>query len=377
MCISMNDGVLSQKEINNLLRKSEKVNNEAQLSEEEQDLLGEVGNISMATAATTLSQILSQKVEITTPNVTITTLKEIQEAMTIPNMVFHVTFTSGLEGSNVLLMDVSDASVIASLMMGGDGTSPSTELSELEVSAVSEAMNQMIGSASTSMATMMDRNIDITPPNTQIWNGQEVIGIDDIKPTQPIVRVAFRMTVTNLIDSNIMQIFALDTVKDIAGCLLGGNLETVEESEKQEQPEQPEKQEQPEQLQTQEMDQSTHLSPEADLAKKIMEQPVAIQKPSFGEIQKVPNTEKPQNIDLILDVPLEFRVMLGKTKRTIREVLSLSPGSVVELDKLAEEPLEIYVNGKLLAQGEVVVIDENFGIRITNISSANERVKNL
>lgn len=362
----MSDGALSQQEIDNLLRKSEEADQQGELTEEERDLLGEVGNISMATAATTLSKILSEKVEITTPQVTITTLSEIQEAMTIPNVVFHVKFTAGLDGSNVLLMSVPDASVIASLMMGGDGKNPASKLSELEISAVSEAMNQMIGSASTSMAAMMDRNIDITPPSTQIWNGDEVMVVEGIEQNQPIVRVAFRMTVNNLIDSHIMQIFNLDTAKDIASSLLGGSLGVGKKPE-----------EQSGQLQEQEMNQAADLSPEIHLAKKIMEQPVAIQKPGFGEIQKVPAAEKPQNIDLIMDVPLEFSVILGKTKRTIREVLSLSPGSVVELDKLAEEPLEVYVNGKLLAQGEVVVINESFGIRITNIISASERVKNL
>ncbi|HHY81572.1 MAG TPA: flagellar motor switch phosphatase FliY [Clostridiales bacterium] len=360
----MIDGVLSQQEINNLLRKSKEVDIEMELSEAERDLLGEVGNISMATAATTLSTILSQKVEITTPQVTLTTLSEIQEAMTIPNVVFQVKFTEGLEGSNVLLISVPDASIIANLMMGGDGTNPSLELSDLELSAVSEAMNQMIGSASTSIATMMKRDINITPPSTQIWNGDEVIVIDGIDPDQPIVKVAFRMTVTNLIDSHIMQIFNLDTVKDITNCLLGDSMETENQSETRN-----------DELLKQEPD--SDLQSKATLAKNIMEQPVAVQKPSFAEIQNKPAAEKPRNIDLIMDVPLEFSVVLGKTKRTIKEVLSLSPGSVVELEKTAEEPLEVYVNGKLLAQGEVVVINENFGIRITNIISASERVKSL
>lgn len=381
----MSDGILSQEEIDNLLRNGnsgDNADNKAMLTEAERDILGEVGNISMSTAATALSQILSEKVEITTPQVDETTLKEVQEAMTIPNVAIQVKFLDGLVGSNVLLIGVPDASIIANLMMGGDGTNPSEELSELEISAVSEAMNQMIGSASTSLATIMDRNIEITPPTTQIWYGHEPITIEGIEQDQPIIRVAFRLTVENLIDSQIMQIFDSDTVKDITSSLLGDSSET------------------------QEPDPQPDLSSEASLAKEAMEQtattqpfvepvveptpmsqpamaqpaaeqPVTIQKPSFSEIEDRPSASNPSNIDLIMDVPLEFSVVLGRTKRTIRDILSLSPGSVVELDKLAEEPLEIYVNGKLLAQGEVVVINENFGIRITSIISPTERVKNL
>jgi flagellar motor switch protein FliN/FliY len=355
----MNDGLLSQQEIDVLLRSGNKNENKTELTESEIDVLGEVGNISMATAATALSQILNQKVQITTPKVQITTLDEVQKSMTIPNMVLQVKFLKGLEGANVLLIGVPDASIIASLMMGGDGKNPKTDLSEMEISAVSEAMNQMIGSASTSLATILSRSIDISPPSTQIWDSSTDIEVEGLEFNQPIVRVGFRMTVEDLIDSEIMQIFSLKTVKQITDCLLGESTEAPVKTEPSSPP----------------------VSPEANLAKEIMEQPqpqqVSVQKPIFGEIQDSSIQANPQNIDLIMDVPLEFSVLLGRTKRTIRQVLSLSPGSVVELDKLAEEPLEVYVNGKLIAHGEVVVINENFGIRITNIISATERVKNL
>ena len=78
-----------------------------------------------------------------------------------------------------------------------------------------------------------------------------------------------------------------------------------------------------------------------------------------------------------MDVPLDFSVVLGKSRKTIKDILSLSTGSVVELDKMTDEPLEIYVNGKLIAEGEVVVINESFGIRITNILSKEQRVRHL
>lgn len=104
---------------------------------------------------------------------------------------------------------------------------------------------------------------------------------------------------------------------------------------------------------------------------------VSIQKPKYQELTPNKTQHAPRNLDLIMDVPLDFSVVLGKSKKTIKDVLSLSTGSVVELDKMTDEPLEIYVNGKLIAKGEVVVINESFGIRITNIQSKEQRVRHL
>lgn len=359
----MSNDFLSQEEIDSLLKKNQEIDKDDILTEKEKDLLGEIGNISMATAATALSTILGKKVTITTPNVQVTTLAKLQEGLTIPNVVLQVKFEQGLQGTNVLLINVSDASIIANLMMGGDGTNPNSELSEMELSAVSEAMNQMIGSASTSMATMLKKDVNIYPPETKIWDKHMDILVDDIESEEPIIKIAFRMTVEGLIDSEIMQIFTIDTVKHIVNELMGGQ----EKAQHEDNPPQGQ----------QETGYKAQTEPEVYFDEQPNREPVIVQKPHFGELENKPNGQQPRNIDLILDVPLEFSVVLGKTRRTIKDVLSLSPGSVVELNKYAEEPLEVYVNGKLIAQGEVVVINENFGIRITNIISATERVKNL
>lgn len=363
----MNDGFLSQEEIDSLLEKNNNVNDDTELTEEEKDLLGEVGNISMATAATTLSTLLSRTVKITTPKVEMTTLRKLQNNLTIPNVVLQVKFESGLQGTNVLLINIKDASIIADLIMGGDGKNPNEELSEIELSAVSEAMNQMIGSASTSMSTMMGKPINIDPPNTQIWDSQEEIVVEDIEPEQNLIKTAFRMTVDDLIDSEIMQVFTMDTVEDISSTMMGTNknVEEAKEENVDEIPEEPLEQE----LMKEDIIQEEKVF--------SFQEEVQVKKPKFSNLQDTSQGDKPKNIDLIMDVPLEFSVVLGKTNKTIKEVLSLGPGSVVELNKFAEEPLEIYVNGKLIAQGEVVVINENFGIRITNILSATERVHKL
>ena len=372
-----NEEDLSRQETD-ALRSIGKEGEGALLTDAEKDMLGEVGNISMSTAATALSKILSEKVSITTPQVSVTTLSEVKESMTIPNVVFQVKFLQGLTGFNVLLMNIEDASVIASLMMGGNGKGHTDPLSDLEISAVSEAMNQMIGSASTSMATILHRDIDITPPSTQIWETNANIEMEGVGQNQPIVKIAFRMTVEDLLDSQIMQIFNLETVKDIAGSLLGGTEPKTEKQSKMQGQSKKESDTESEQEFKRATEKTESGSAGSDPAPgKSRQQPVTIRKPGFGELENKPVSDKPRNLSLIMDVPLELSVLLGRTKKTIRDVLSLSPGSVVELDKLAEEPLEIYVNGKRIAEGEVVVINESFGIRITNIINAKERVKNL
>lgn len=341
----MNGNFLSQDEVDALLGKKT-VNDEYTLGETEKDIIGEVGNISMSTAATTLSSILNRQVLITTPRVSWMPFKNVIKECAIPKVVANIEFKHGLNGNNLLMMDVTDATIIADLMMGGDGNNAKETLSELELSAVAEAMNQMIGSASTSMATMFGKEVDILPPDVSLWDSNEDLDYQIFGYETNICKISFKLTVEGLIESEIMQIFSGDSVEEIVKIMLE---DSVMEEE---------------------------VKPSSN--EEIFEEKVTIQKPAFPPL--TPTTEErktPRNLDLIMDVPLEFSAVLGKTKKTIKEVLSFGNGSVVELNKLADEPLEIYVNGKLIAQGEVVIINENFGIRITNILSKEQRVQNL
>lgn len=351
----MNENFLSQEEIDALVGKNSE-ENEHRLGETEKDIIGEVGNISMSTAATTLSSILNHQVLITTPRVSWIPFQKIIEECSIPKVVTNIEFKQGLKGNNLLMMDVSDAIIIADLMMGGDGTTGNDTFTELELSAVAEAMNQMIGSASTSMATMIGRKVDISPPDVALWDNSTDTELKGIDTDKYICKISFDLTVEGLIQSEIMQVFTMDTVDEIVNIMLGDNVDidnapqiTMKEEVKK-----------------------------VDIKEETFNEKVEVQKPVFPTL--TPSTEDrktPRNLDLIMDVPLEFSVVLGKSKKTIREILSFGSGSVVELNKLADELLEIYVNGKLIAQGEVVVINENFGIRITNILSKEQRVQNL
>lgn len=373
----MSNGFLSQEEIDSLLNgggSSDKIIGN-DLTEIEKDLLGEIGNISMGSASTALYQIIGQSVNITTPVVSMTTLGEIKKNFDTPNVVLDVEYISGIVGRNILIIKTKDAAVISSLMMGGDGTVEGDKiLSDLELSAVSEAMNQMIGSSATSMATMFAREVNISPPSCKIWSDERDILTDKIPEDEEIVRVSFKMTIGNLVDSNIMQILPLKTAKKIVSIMTGNEEEDKEEK----------------------INTETILERKEDVIEKeiinknipyndtrlssgnINVEKVQVHEASFGRLEENKNkNEVPNNIDLILDVPLEISVVLGRTKKSIKDILSLGTGSLIELEKLAEEPVEILVNGKNIAYGEVVVVDENFGVRITSIASNSERIKSL
>lgn len=344
---------------------------ENMISDIEVDLLGEIGNISMGSASTALSTIIGHQVNITTPQVKITTLNELRATFEVPNIALEVKYTSGIVGGNLLVMKITDAAVIANLMMGGDGKiEAAASLSEIEESAVSEAMNQMIGSAATSMATMFAREVNISPPTQPLAEG--------ITEDEAIVQVSFKMTIGDLVDSKIMQFLPIKTAKKIVGIMMG-----------QENEEQQQAVPQPSQVQQEAPTQQYYEEPQVQPkpvetyryeqpAVSVPPQPqVSVQQANFQPLEEVAVNHTPHNIDLILDVPLEISVVLGRTKKSIKEVLNLGTGSLIELDKLAEEPVEILVNGKKVAYGEVVVVDENFGVRIVNIVSSEERVKSL
>lgn len=388
----MSNGFLSQEEINSLLN-GESGNDdtntgntnssEEELTANEMDMLGEIGNISMGSASTALYQIINQKVNITTPVVSITTLGEVKKTFDAPTVVLDVEYTTGIVGRNILIIRIEDAAVIANLMMGGDGKVETHELSEIEISAVAEAMNQMIGSAATSMATMFSRKVDISPPASKLWKDENDILTDSIPEDEKIVKISFRMTIGDLVDSNIMQVLPISTAKKIGAIMMGTEEEMSDDSAPtqaaatpettpvveakpivEQAPQQPQMAPPPQQ--------PVYQAPQQQQAA-----PVEVHRAQFEPL--VPSSGKPlpDNIDLILDVPLNISVVLGRTKKSIKDVLELGTGSLIELDKLAEEPVEILVNGKRIAFGEVVVVDENFGVRITSIVSNDERIKSL
>lgn len=384
------------------------------LSSMEKDALGEIGNISMGSAATTLSVLLGHKVNITTPTVSVDTMSTIQNQYPMPYLVVEVGYVIGINGNNILAIQASDASIIADLMMGGDGLNPQEELNDIHMSAVGEAMNQMMGTVATSLSTMFNKKIDISPPKVNLIDlGAEDKITDLVNNDEPVVKTSFRMEVDGLIDSEIMQILPLDVAKEMVSFLMGGGAEAEAQEAPAPAPEpapapvapepapvvaapaqaapapqpaapqyaappQPQYAAPPQQPQytAPPMGAQPVYAPPA-YANNVVSSGVPVQNAQFAPLTNEPVEVNAANISLIQDVPLQVTVELGRTKKSIREILEFSTGSIIELDKLAGEPVDIHVNGQLTAKGEVVVIDENFGVRITEIVSPMERVQSL
>lgn len=389
-------GMLSQEEIDALLNGANNVDEptpdesavESDLLEDMQkDAVGEIGNISMGSAATALSLLLNQKVQITTPEVSVTTMSNLRTDYPIPCVAIDVKYTQGLKGHNLLMIRLTDAAIIADLMMGGTGENPTEELNELHLSAVSEAMNQMMGSTATSLSGMFNKKIDISPPNIKTMNlndKDEVIST--IEENDPIVNVSFSMKIGTLIDSKIMQLIPIDFAREMSNHLFGniGGEEPVTSPAATSSEQAIPVAVQPEVAATvatatapQAIAQYQSVQQQPIMQTQVQTNPVAVQPVQFAPLMPATQSEVPTNIGLLLDVPLQITVELGRTKMAIKDILELGTGSIVELDKLAGEAVDLLVNGKLIAKGEVVVIDENFGLRITDIVSPAERVNKI
>lgn len=390
------DGMLSQDEINALLSGMD-IGGDApasaeepkmtgiELSDIEKDAIGEIANISMGTSATTLFSLVNRKVNITTPVVSIANWNNFIDDQERPCVFIQIRYTVGLDGANILILREQDVKVITDLMMGGDGTNTEGELGELHLSAISEAMNQMMGSSATSLSSMLGKMIDISPPDASLVNLLDNKRGGDIAPflDEDFVKIEFRMQIDDLVDSTIMQLYPIEFAKSLydifIGTQMGGAAEATPEPVPQ--PFVPEKvepmpqsqpvpQPQPDPMAGYAMPQMAmpQMAMPQMAMPQMMPQNMNIQPAQFQAFGNpaVANVSQ-ENIGLIMDVPLEVTVELGRTKKSIAEILDFTPGTIIELDKIAGEPIDVLVNGKFVAKGEVVVIEESFGIRVTEI----------
>lgn len=415
-----NKDYLSQEEIDALLRQSSddsfddgadiKVNVNDYLSPIEQDALGEIGNITFGSAATALSTLLGKKVDITTPKVSIISKPELQGEFPKPHVAVHVKYVDGFQGINLLVIKTQDAQVIADLMLGGDGTVLPEELNEIHISAVQEAMNQMMGSSATSMSTIFNRFVNISPPGIDIMDLSKGDGSGNLPPVDVFIKISFRLIIGDLIDSNIMQLVPVQFAKEMVSILMGAETEPLE-SEPQSAPAAAAATAAP--VQPQPEYQAPYTPPvQQQIPPQQMQQPAAfdggygayppqqqgqamppaphgygamppqrnvnVQPVNFGALNPTGGYgQEENNLNLLMDIPLKVTVELGRTQKQIRDILELSQGSIIELDKLAGEPVDILVNNKLIAKGEVVVIDENFGVRVTDIVSQWDRIQKI
>ena len=382
--MSNGNGQLSQEEIDSLINSGDdEANNDKHLTEDEADIIGEIGNIAMGSAATALFTLLNKKVDITAPKVDISTFKEVVSEYSQPFVLVKVEYIEGLEGLNLLILDSKDAAIIADLMMGGSGENVDAdqELDEIHLSAVGEAMNQMMGSSSTSISNIIDKVVNISPPEPIFDVDADDFENEYFDNDDSLVVTSFDLKIGNLIDSTFKQLAPLEFTKKLIKNLksnnegltaksdnsMQSNISEVaaENSQKQQEEEKPKKAK------------ATASAGHSSSKQLKSSDKVDVQEAQFPEFGEKEGVSLPQNMELLKDVPLTVTVRLGKTQMTISEVLDLGEGSIIELDKLAGELVDLYVNGKLIAKGEVVVIDESFGFRVKDIISPAERISEL
>lgn len=432
------DGMLSQDEINALLNgmsADDSADNETSetpqesnesasdntpntdkpeaLSDTEKDAVGEISNISMGTAATTLSSLLNQKVNITTPRVEVADWDKLSRKYDRPCVMLQIRYKEGIDGNNVLILKERDVKIITDLMMGGTGNvDDGEELTDLHLSAIGEAMNQMMGSAATSLSSMFNRKIDISPPIANI-----VETYNEMDETLPqflndnFVIVAFKMQIGDLIDSEIMQLYPVDFAKELLTMFSIDQEAQSDNSATSAEPTPAEQAAAPQQAAPQPQagtapQAAAPQQPMPDMSQQGMMQQgmpmqgmpmqgmpygygmpmqgmpygygMPMQQAPVKDVNVSPASFQPfqadvnplvqqENIDLIMDVPLEVTVELGRVSKSIKDILDFAPGTIVELNKIAGEAVDVLVNGKYVAKGEVVVIEENFGVRITEI----------
>lgn len=417
------DGMLSQDEINALLNGVDLSaddkgsaaaatatvdSSEEGLTDVEKDAIGEVANISMGTSATTLYSLVNRKVNITTPVVEMTTWEEVMTNYEKPCVFIQIKYTVGLNGTNILVLKEHDVKVITDLMMGGDGTNVDGEISELHLSAISEAMNQMMGSSATSLSSMLGKTIDISPPEASLVDLQTKEP-SELSPflEDKFVKISFKMQIEDLVDSTLMQLYPLDFAKSIYKTFIeqqmGG---TVEETPTPPPAPQaaaptpapapapaPQPVPTPQPAPQMQMGMSQGM-PMNQMGGQMGMPPTGMPMnngmpmnggmPQYGAPYGMPNVNiqpaqfqsfapantemvSAESIGLIKDVPLEVTVELGRTTKSISDILEFAPGTIIELDKIAGEPIDVLVNGKFVAKGEVVVIEESFGVRIMEI----------
>ena len=418
------------------------VGDEEKLTDVEKDAIGEVANISMGSSATTLYSLVNRKVNITTPVVTLATWKTLLDSYEKPCVFIQIKYTQGLDGTNILVLKEHDVKVITDLMMGGDGTNTEGELGELHLSAISEAMNQMMGSAATSLSTLLQTVIDISPPESSLFDLTEVKDGKEISPFLggTFVKISFRMQIDDLVDSTIMQLYPIDFARKLVETFINTQMANIDEvTEKK--PAQPENDtdttaqipapgtdnqtqmnntnlngmnqmgnmgmndmNQMNNMGMNDMNQMNNMGMNGmnqmgnmgmngmnqmgnmgmngmnqmgNMGMNGMNQMGMMGMPGQNvnvqpaQFQSFSNdnmgTTGQENIGLIKDVPLEVTVELGRTTKSISDILDFSPGTIIELDRIAGEPIDVLVNGKFVAKGEVVVIEESFGVRITEI----------
>jgi flagellar motor switch protein FliN/FliY len=332
------------------------------LTENDKKALAGTMDVSMKNAAGSLSQMTRGPVKSSLPTITETTWEGIKKKgiLSPEHLAAQVSYVEGLRGDTYLIMKMRDAAIIVDLMLGGEGMIDTEDLDDFKMSAAGEAINQIMGSSASAFSDIFGRKVAISTPTLKAANLYEEDRTFGYRASQKMVLVETLLTSIpgEPVTTEVYQIIPIASAIEIIassrdGSARGGAAGFTGAAEMP-------RRESMVSLRTDE--------------RKVVVQPVQFMSLDAGDSKKEGEVNK---LELIYDVGLQLTVELGRTEKTLKEILEIGPGSIVGLDKLAGEPLDILVNGKLLARGEVIVIDENYGVRIKEIVNSGERIRGI
>lgn len=388
------------------------------------DAIGEIMNISMGSAATAVSELLNAKVWITTPKVTVVQASELNYDRLEPAICVKIEYIKGLSGSNLMILKQDDVQLILNQLMGKPPViSPDFEFDELNISAVSEVMNQMMGASSTALSEFLGMGIDISTPTPYILSEINIADLQNYEQTDMVAAINFDLTIDGVIKSEFISVLDIDLAATLADRMIGGatspepiatepapapapapqpvpqaepvpQAATVQQAAPVQQAT-PMPQVAPVQQAAAPVPQATPMPqvapvPQADMyaqqgyygypnpamygqpVQPVMQPQSAVnyrnaQLAQFENFEAPLGSEQKENLQLLMDVPLQISVQIGSTKKKIKDILEFSQGTIIELERQAGAPVDVMVNGNLIARGDVVVIDDNFAVRITEI----------
>lgn len=343
------------------------------------DAIGEIMNISMGSAATAVSELLNAKVWITTPKVTVVQASELNYDRLEPAICVKIEYIKGLSGSNLMILKQDDVQLILNQLMGKPPViSPDFEFDELNISAVSEVMNQMMGASSTALSEFLGMGIDISTPTPYILSEINIADLQNYEQTDMVAAINFDLTIDGVIKSEFISVLDIDLAATLADRMIGGA--TSPEPIVTEPAPAPAPQPVPQVAPVPQADmyaqQGYYGYPNPAMygqpVQPVMQPQPAVnyrnaQLAQFENFEAPLGSEQKENLQLLMDVPLQISVEIGSTKKKIKDILEFSQGTIIELERQAGAPVDVMVNGNLIARGDVVVIDDNFAVRITEI----------
>lgn len=356
--------------------------NPEQFTEIQADAVGEILNISMGSAATAVSELLNSKVWITTPKVEVKKVKELGYKNLEPAICVKIIYVSGITGVNSMILKQDDVQMILNQLIGMPlELSPDFKFDEMNISAVAEVMNQMMGASATALSDMLGVPIDISTPTPYIMDNDGLCDYSDMDSEETVVAVTFNLTVDGILNSEFMSVLSLDLAKNLANKMLDSAGEgTAQEEEAAQNPpvadSVPPTSAQENLGQNMEVNsmhnQMPYQAPQNEAVRQNVytQPPVNIQTAQFQSFDSQSthlSSEQQDNLQLLMDVPLQISVEIGTARRKVKDILEFTQGTIIELERQAGAPVDIIVNGNLIARGDVVVIDDNFAVRITEI----------